>query len=245
MITRISTDRVITAVIILLFVAISIVIAISYFQSLQVKKTAGWVSHTQEVLIHSEKILSLTVDNETGSRGYILTGKDNFLEPLKKAQKEIYKEVALLKILTNDNPVQQPRIDSLSFYVDKKIHHTNKQLALYASNGAVAAANLVETGEGKYYSDQVRQIVNKIHATENALLAERKREGERESFSLNAILLSVIVSILVITGLFLIKIRMDFTERKRAAKELEKLNAELESRVERRTYELQQSKDQL
>ncbi len=227
----------------LLLIAVSVVIAVSFFQSRQVDDASKMVAHTQEVLIHAEKILSYTIDNETGSRGYILTGQQSFLDPLKKAQQEIYGEVALLKTLSSDNPVQRPRIDSLRWYIDKKINYTNRQVAVYKLKGAPAAAAIVETGEGKFYSDQIRQIINKIQATENVLLAKRRQTGEEEAASLNVILLSVIATILILLGLFMLKVRADFLEKKVAAANLEKLNNELEQRVKERTRELEHSKN--
>jgi PAS domain S-box-containing protein len=240
-----STDKILIAVIALLLIAVSVVIAISVFQSRQVNNAAKMVAHTQEVLIHAEKILSYTIDNETGSRGYILTGQPSFLEPLKKSQREIYGEIALLKTLTNDNPVQQSKVDSLSLYVDKKINHTNRQMSVYELTGAAAAADIVETGEGKFYSDQIRQIINKIQATENVLLVQHRQTGEKETASLNNILLSVIACILILLGLFMLKVRADFLEKKAAAANLQKLNDELEQRVKERTGELEQSKNAL
>lgn len=243
--SKLSTDKALVAVIGLLLVAILVVIAVSFFQSQQVSNTAKMVAHTQEVLFHTEKILAYTIDNETGSRGYILTGQKPFLDPVKKAQRKIFGEIAMLKSLTNDNAVQRPRVDSLSYYVDKKINHANRQISVFELKGAAAATDIVETGEGKFYSDQIRLITDKIQATENVLLEQRREKAETETASLNGILLSVIVSILILLGLFMLKVRADFLEKKTVAAHLEKLNGELEQRVTERTHQLQQSKDAL
>ncbi|MFT3680752.1 MAG: CHASE3 domain-containing protein [Ferruginibacter sp.] len=243
--SKLSTDKVLITVIILLMLTISIVIAVSFFQSKKVDETAKMISHTQEVLIHSEKILALSTDNETGSRGYILTGQRSFLEPLQRSQREIYTEIAKLKELTADNVIQVPRTDSLLFYIDKKINYTNNLVSIYDAKGAAAATAVVETGEGKYYGDQVRLLVNKIQATENALLAQRRESNESKTNSLNSIFLSIVVSILVLLGLFIQKIRLDLIERKKTALALENMNNELEQRVVERTTELEKSRDKL
>ena len=47
----------------------------------QLREDAGWVAHTQEVLDLTGGVLRTLVDAETGQRGFLLAGKENFLEP--------------------------------------------------------------------------------------------------------------------------------------------------------------------
>ena len=47
----------------------------------ELNEDARWVAHTQEVLSLSADVLLTLVDAETGQRGYIITGKDDFLQP--------------------------------------------------------------------------------------------------------------------------------------------------------------------
>src|SRR3954452_8961505 len=44
-----------------------------------------WIDHTREVVIQLEKALSTLKDAETGQRGYLLTGDDQYLEPFRVA----------------------------------------------------------------------------------------------------------------------------------------------------------------
>ena len=47
----------------------------------KVDQTAAWVNHTLEVLAAADGLLSAAVDMETGMRGYLLTGEEEFLVP--------------------------------------------------------------------------------------------------------------------------------------------------------------------
>lgn len=47
----------------------------------RITRTQGWVNHTYNVLAQSEAIVANAVDVETGMRGFLLAGKDEFLEP--------------------------------------------------------------------------------------------------------------------------------------------------------------------
>src|SRR5689334_1430507 len=44
-----------------------------------------WIDHTREVVIELERALSTLKDAETGQRGYLLTGDEEYLEPYRIA----------------------------------------------------------------------------------------------------------------------------------------------------------------
>src|SRR5438105_2655093 len=65
------------------------------------------VTHTHQVLETLESILSLMKDAETGQRGFVLTGKDSYLEPYTGAKGAIGTRINDLRDLTHDNKDQQ------------------------------------------------------------------------------------------------------------------------------------------
>ncbi len=71
-----------------------------------VNETSGWVKHTYEVIDDAKEILASAVDMETGMRGYLLAGKDEFLGPYKQGKQNFFQQLAVLKATVNDNPAQ-------------------------------------------------------------------------------------------------------------------------------------------
>ena len=71
-----------------------------------VTDTTGWVTHTYEVIAEAKNILVAAVDMETGVRGYLLAGKEVFLDPYKSGKDRFFEELAALKQTVNDNPVK-------------------------------------------------------------------------------------------------------------------------------------------
>ncbi|WP_301920889.1 CHASE3 domain-containing protein [Ferruginibacter sp.] len=100
-----NTGRLLLLVITLLLVAIVIVISVSISQSQDINDTANRVSQTEKILLHTEKLIKAVLDNETGVKGYIITGQKTFQEPLIKSKKELFTELGHLKILTDGNPI--------------------------------------------------------------------------------------------------------------------------------------------
>src|SRR6516162_3275590 len=86
---------------------------LAYRNTRQLLEDAGWVAHTHEVLDLTSDVLRTLVDAETGQRGFLLTGKEDVLEPHQQALARLDQEVRTLKDKTRDNPRQQARIKEL------------------------------------------------------------------------------------------------------------------------------------
>ncbi|RMU97527.1 methyl-accepting chemotaxis protein [Pseudomonas coronafaciens] len=119
---------------------------------------------------------------ETGMRGFVISSKDAFLEPLISGQKRFSEEFDLLKRLTADNPEQQRRLASLGEtqkrWLDEDI---NQILAmrrdLTARNTSSDEVDkLVTSGADKAKMDGMRATLAEITAAENKLLVTRSQE---------------------------------------------------------------------
>lgn len=242
---KITTDKVMVATILLLLFSIAAVISISIFESKQVDNTSRLVAHTNEVLVHTEMLLSSVKDNESGSRGYVLTGQKTFLDQVERSKKRAEEELNQLRLLTSDNPAQQHMIDSLAGHISSRIEFSDNNILTYDQKGADSAMQIVRTGKGRSLSDQVRRVADSIRNNENILLLQRKEKNEERARNLTGILSSGVVGILLLLGVFVQRIRSEYTEKRKAAAELAKLNEELEDRVLQRTEELSRSKQVL
>ena len=60
------------------------------FRSVQsLLDSESWVQHTLRVINQVEQIMGSAKDAETGTRGFLITGDDNYLEPYSVAIKEL------------------------------------------------------------------------------------------------------------------------------------------------------------
>jgi two-component system sensor histidine kinase UhpB len=222
----------------LLLIFIIIILVVTVYLSNQVIKTGNWISNAQQMQRYSKKVLSLALDNESRFRGYILTGQKNLLEPLESSQKEIYSGLSNLKKLTNNNPVQRARTDSLSFFVDTRISFSNHAIVNYDTNGVNSVNKIVETSEGKLYTDRIRLLVDEIQDRETGLLIQHRDANNKSVINLQRVLLLIIAGIVLLLVAFTRKVKADNVEKEKAAAALKKMNDELEQRVIERTQEL-------
>lgn len=71
------------------------------------------VAHTNRVIATANALLRTAIDAETGERGYVITGQEDFLRPYHDALPPIETHLAELRTLVADNPEQLQRIDEL------------------------------------------------------------------------------------------------------------------------------------
>ena len=182
-----------------------VVAIISFRNSGKVIATTRWVDHSHEVLYELEQILASSVDAETGERGYILTGDENYLEPFNKAKSNILEHLYKVKELTIDNPTQQKTNQEIGERADVLVKHLEKCIQVRKTDGFEKALDMVVSGAGKSTLDDFRRLIDQAKATEQAFLLERKQAAEEEARNFNLIfiiLLSVIA--LVLIGVYII-----------------------------------------
>ena len=71
--------------------------------------TTKWVNHTHEVIRVGETVSGSMVDMETGLRGYMVTGDENYLDPYYSGNKNFDKLIKVGAELTSDNDTQVKR----------------------------------------------------------------------------------------------------------------------------------------
>lgn len=163
--------------------ALAILLAIgtvSYRNTVKLTETADWVTHTHQVLEALSSVGSLMKDAETGQRGYVITGKDEYLEPFRAAQAAIEPKLRSLRGLTKDNPDQQRRLDQLEPLIIGRDGKFDVQMeGIEARKVSFEKAQAVAlTGRGKNLMDDIRRILGEMEQAERALLQERTEEAQ-------------------------------------------------------------------
>src|ERR1017187_3162253 len=77
--------------------ALALILGLAYWDWRQFENAAEGVQETQQSLLRIEHILSTMKDAETGQRGFLIAGEDNFLEPYNTASTEIAGELASIR----------------------------------------------------------------------------------------------------------------------------------------------------
>jgi PAS domain S-box-containing protein len=173
---------------------------IAYRNNKGTRESLAEVAHTNQVLYHSERILSLIVDVEAGQRGYSLTGVEDFLAPAYDAIKKVNEHAASLGTLTSDNDDQVERIARLKQLVTEKLLLTNRAINSRKLGGVDEAREIDAMMQGKALTDQIKNLINEIQTEEEKLLQHRTEAVQVRSERFN----SYFMAMLVATGLIIL-----------------------------------------
>jgi signal transduction histidine kinase/CheY-like chemotaxis protein/CHASE3 domain sensor protein len=150
--------------------------AIAYFNFQTLKQDSALLVRADEALTALEDILSTVKDAETGQRGYLLTGKDSYLDPYNTAVQEIGPRFDALRRLIIDNAGQQDRLGVLKQRIDAKLAELKQTIDLRQNQGQAAALAVVQTDRGKQDMDAIRDQVSAMERDEIDLRAQRLAE---------------------------------------------------------------------
>jgi CHASE3 domain sensor protein len=169
------------AVVVVIFASSAIV-----FDRLRVIEWAhDWRVHTIDVLDTLQNAMDAMLDQETGLRGYLITGDENFLEPYHRggnaytaaSQKirDLTSDNPARQSRTSDNPAQQSRLDELNELARKwRSGFAERAIALMAKFETREDARALEgSTAGKTAMDLIRAKVHEIEGAERDLLAKR------------------------------------------------------------------------
>ena len=157
-------------------ILISVALNVYIFTNKQALEQAdGWTDHTYKVLQQADAMQAAMVDQETGFRGFLITGKDDNLGPYRSGRTNFQAAFQQLKTLTADNPAQQGRLDQIAAAADAwRTNVAEKGIALMGSESTrEAARDLERNGAGKTSMDGIRAVVKELKGAEEGLLGER------------------------------------------------------------------------
>ncbi|WP_333821136.1 methyl-accepting chemotaxis protein [Ohtaekwangia sp.] len=179
---KIRTQLFIKNGVVLLMILILTVVSLNSTNSLI--ETSKWVEHTHEVIERANLLGKLLVDMETGERGFLLVGEDEYLEPYNEGKKKFEKVMDEAKALVSDNPEQVARlerVDELTAQWHEKAGNVEIAARRKVNDGTAemsAVLDLLKQNTGKKYMDELRVSLNEIIKVEKTLMTARTREAE-------------------------------------------------------------------
>ena len=171
-------------------VAMAIITIVVYFSVNGMREASGWVDHTYRVIAEGKALTSAMIDQETGLRGFMVAGKDEFLEPYVAGQQNFTQTITALKKTVSDNPPQVRRLEGIE--EQAKAWRDNwaevnialrRQVDREASSPAPSVTmadvvNEIGKGGGKQYMDALRASIDEFVDIERALIVVRTEEAD-------------------------------------------------------------------
>jgi len=157
--------------------ALVMVIAVGALAVVRERAAAAANQAVKQTLAIQQSInstLSYLKDAETGSRGFLLTGDDIFLEPFHAAETFLPQELARLRRITSDDSAQIEEVRKIERLVALRVDVSRQGVALYRAGKGDEAVALVRHGTGKRLMDSLRAASGRMLLREEKVLQARE-----------------------------------------------------------------------
>jgi two-component system CheB/CheR fusion protein len=158
-----------------LLIAVASAVAISFRVFSQIGKTAEARKHTHLVINSADELMSALKDAETGERGYLLTGDENFLEPYLEVRDSIAGKMEELRQLALISAAKK-HLDAMAPLINAKLARMSHNIQLRRDHDMTAAIADMRSGRGKRLMDLIRVEMRGFILIEENELARREAE---------------------------------------------------------------------
>src|SRR5580693_2313754 len=169
------------------------------------------VAHTLQVIDATRTLDEAIQDAQRGERGFIITGNVEYLEPYTNAIKDAPARLAELKVLTEDNPEQQRRLDLLEEQINIELSQLKRSVDARKNEGFDAARQVVANNIAQDTMRVITQLIGFMISTEYGLLdrrQERVTKGQTASTRIT-ILATALALATMIVGIILLVLNLN------------------------------------
>src|SRR6185437_7306404 len=169
---------------------------------ISIRSTRALVSQNQlegdafDQLLHMTDLVSRLKDAETGQRGYLLTGEEQYLQPYRDALTGLETYLKSLRQSSSNNPELRERLNRIEPLIRLKLAELNQTITLRHERGYDAAIEVVKTDKGRRIMDDIRQALAQMREQGEGLVSARSADavgGARRSTMVIAISCSLMV----------------------------------------------------
>ena len=148
---------------------------VSYWFVSALSDTATPVADTAEALDVMEHVSALMKNAVAGTRGFLLTGASEDLQPLEAARIEIEPALTHLSHLIGLDPSQQSQVETLRSLSRRQLSELHEVLELRKTHGLESAIAAIRNRPEPRSIDVSRRLVKQMHDREKQKLTEQLR----------------------------------------------------------------------
>ncbi|MGX5913112.1 methyl-accepting chemotaxis protein [Aliidiomarina sp. Khilg15.8] len=196
-----------------LVVVIIVALVASVFAGLaENQRTIADVDRTYQVLVESNLALRQLVNIETGQRGFIISGDDDFLAPYHRGKEDFVSAMQRLRDLTTDQPQQQRVLNQIEEQYNTWLTDAvDPAMQIFRQRGGDAADAYVSEQRGRRAMVRIRDLFDQFEAREQTLIAERQEDAAAQTALTRGIMLfgGLLVIVVAIGAAWVIKRQLE------------------------------------
>ena len=136
--------------------------------SIQQQRSSAAVRSALEIESQLNRAQTLITDAETGQRGFLLTGRENYLEPYLLAKRDLIAEIDNLSALIRGENGPQTSVATLRQLATNKLSELETTIAARRAGKAEEALATVNGDSGYRLMSEIREMIASLRAKERA-----------------------------------------------------------------------------
>jgi CHASE3 domain sensor protein len=175
----------IAAIIVTAGVVVLLSLAANYLMGRIVIAADDDVLRCHSIIGELHDVMSTLADAETGQRGYLLTGRENYLQPYTIATARFQLVLERLQARAKAGELAEREVTRLAQVEGDKLSELHLTIQLRRTQGLPAALAVVLTDSGKHAMDSIRALVAHMTEAQEAALIRGDQRSARFIFYRN------------------------------------------------------------
>jgi signal transduction histidine kinase len=194
----------------------------------------GWVRHTRAVRNQIGRVLTLVQRAESGQRGYLLTGRDMYIDPYEHAINDIPMALDELATLIADDPAQRESVGRMRQLTADNLRELKSTIDARKAGDPEGALAIVNNDSGQRMMNEESALALTMEREENQVLARRQASATTFGVLLQAGAGAALLLICAAAALGGLLTRRSFRELEAARDQLVASNQQLVQQQTRR-----------
>ena len=164
-------------------------VGVTYWLGIEANAKNRKLADLRLVIEHLNRLLGSVTEAETGQRGYLLVGREAYLEPYHAAVAVIHNELAAIDELAAHGELPEEAVARIKSLTNEKMAELGQTISQYHEQGPKAALETVSSDRGKRTMDDLRDAVNNLRNQEDGTYRETASAAGRASTIRTAVFL--------------------------------------------------------
>ncbi|MEP6926356.1 MAG: CHASE3 domain-containing protein [Ginsengibacter sp.] len=214
------------------FILLLISYIVSFTSSQNLIKERHLVNHTNEVIHDLDNIISFVIKGESSFRGYLINNDKIFLSQYRTGRDNADSTFKKLKKLTDDNQIQQIKLDTLKQLMNEKFSWCDSAIVIFDSTHKISKPVLEGNNQGIIRMIRVESFVHKIQNMERRLWVTRYGRVTKYSYTIKAFNIISLIMVILLTFYSVLTFNKENKAKLEASKNAVALREQLEMRVD-------------
>ncbi len=212
----------------------AVIMAAAFWLDARNKSDGQWVQHSLAVREQLGRVLNLVQSAETGQRGYLLTGRDSYLEPYSAAAEQLPATLDRMADLVRGDPRQGQAVVRLRQLVGDKLVELRSTVEERDAGHPEAALAIVKDDKGFRLMQEILGLLAAFQTEEDRLLNSRQADAARSGVLLQTVVALAFLLICVLGVLIARHTRRSVAAIATARDQLAAANQQLVEQIARR-----------